>query len=120
MKPTKFIYFVLSALLTFYGNVEFYKYSSEPNHCQIQDIFLASDASQVESYTVSMSNDMKAHFVVKKKAKTRVEDSENRILKNIYHTTFVGFKILKDSVIYGVASIYQIQQHTHLHLYHLF
>lgn len=120
MKSIKFIYIIILSLLTVCGGVEFYKYSSESNNYQTKNIFLDSDTSQVESSLASMSCDIQMHFILKKKAKTRVEDSQNRILKNIYHTNFVGFRILKDRVIYGIASILKIPQHTHLHLYHLF
>ncbi|MFA9187951.1 hypothetical protein AAGV33_13650 [Flavobacterium sp. FBOR7N2.3] len=120
MKPIKSIYIIILSLLTFYGSVEFYKYSFEANNYQTQDVFLASDVSQVESSSASMSNDMKMHFVIKKKAKTRVEDSETRTLKKNYSTNFFTLKLLKESIFFSVASLYQIQQHTHLHLYQLF
>ncbi|APA00301.1 MULTISPECIES: hypothetical protein [Flavobacterium] len=120
MKSIKFIYIIILSLLTFCGGVELYKYSSESNNCLTKDIFLDSDVSQVESSSVSMSCDIKMHFILKKKAKTRVEDSKTRVLKNIYYTNFVGLKFLKENIIFSAASLYQIQQHIHLHLYQLF
>ena len=121
MKPTKFIYIILLALLTFFSSVEFCKHSSEfRNYHLTQDVLSACDIPQMESSSESISNDLKARFTVKKKAKTRVEESENRIFKRNYYTSFIDFEVLKNGVIYGVANIYKIQQHKHLHLYHLF
>lgn len=120
MKPIKFIYIILLALLSFFSNVEFCKHSSEfRKHHFAQDIFTTAEIPELEPSTVSMSNDMKARFTVKKKAKPRVEESENRSVKNLYQTSF-SFLALKEKKIYSIAAIYNIQRQILLHLYHLF
>lgn len=119
MKPIKFIYTILLSLLVFHGSVEYYKYPSELSNCQIQDIFLASDIPQLESSSLYMT-DAEMHFVIKKKIKTRAANSETSILKNPYYSKLLDFKVLKESIIYSIATIYEDQRHAHLHLYQLF
>lgn len=119
MKPIKFIYAILLTLLTFHGSVEHYKYPSELNNYQIQDIFSASDIPQLEPSFLFM-NDVEMHFVIKKKIKTRLVNSETSILKNPYYTSIFDFKVLKENIIYSIATTYKDQRHNHLHLYQLF
>ncbi len=121
MRPIKSIYNILLALLVFYSSVEFCKYSSDLNfHNPTQELFSASDIPQIEFDSFCTSKDIKAHFTIKKKVKSRVEDSQTRFVKNLYHTHFFNFKILKEKIIYGIAEINELQQQIHLHLYHLF
>ncbi|MCV9934293.1 hypothetical protein OIU80_18600 [Flavobacterium sp. LS1R47] len=119
MKPIKFIYVILLSLLTFHGSVEYYKYPSELSNCQIQDIFLASDIPQVDSSSLYMT-DTEMHFIIKKKVKNRAANSETSILKKSYYTKLFDFKVLKENIIYSIATIYEDQRHAHLHLYQLF
>ncbi|MGE6355893.1 hypothetical protein ACQKCJ_18650 [Flavobacterium sp. NPDC079362] len=120
MKHLKFISLILVFVLTFVGCIEYYQYPSELHYNQSQDLFMASDIPQVESSTISLSSDLDIHFVVKKNLKNRNGSSVSCILKNFYNNKLVHFKILKNGLIYGITSIYQCQQHTHLHLYQLF
>lgn len=120
MKHLKFISVILLFLLSFLGSTEFYKYSFELNNDQAQDLFLTSDIPPVLSSPLSMSNDVDVHFVVKNKIKKRVPSSETSSIKNTDYSNLVCFKTLKDSIIYSIATIYENQRHTHLHLYQLF
>lgn len=120
MKHPKFISIILLFLLSFLGSTAFYNYSSELNHCQTQDIFLTSEIPPVLTSTLSMSNDVDVHFLVKNKIKKRVQNSETSSIKNTDYSNLVCFKTLKDSIIYSIATIYENQRHTHLHLYQLF
>lgn len=119
MKHPKFISIILLFLLSFLGSTEFYKYSSELNNCQAQDIFLTSDIPSVLS-SVHAMNDMEMHFLVKNKIKKRVLSSDTNSIKNADYSNLVCFKTLKDNIIYSIATIYENQRHTHLHLYQLF
>lgn len=120
MKHLKFISLILLFLLSFLGSTEFYKYPCELSHSQYQGDLLALDLPQVESSYLSMSNDMDIHFVAKKNLKNRTANTASSILKNLYHIDLVSFKVLKNGLIYGIATIYQVQLHSHLHLYQLF
>lgn len=119
MKPIKFIYTILLSLLVFHGSVEYYKYPSDLNNCQIQDIFLASDIPQLESSSLYMT-DSEIHFIIKKKVKIRTANSEASLLKKYCYSKLFDFKELKENIIYSIASIYKDQRHNHLHLYQLF
>lgn len=120
MKHLKFVSLILLFLLSFLGSTEFYKYPSELSHSHTQDALLALDTPQLESSYLSMSNDVDIHFVVKKNLKNRTAHIVSSILKNPYYTDLISFKILKNGLIYGIADIYQVQLHSHLHLYQLF
>lgn len=120
MKHFKFISLILLFLLSFIGSSEFYKYPSEQSSYQSQDLLLALDIPQIESYTLSMSSDLDIHFVAKNNLKNRTAGSISSMLKNLYGTELVPFKILKNGLIYGMANLYQVQLHSHLHLYQLF
>lgn len=118
MKHHKFISVILLFLLSFVGSTEFYKYSSELNNGQTQDVFLTFDVNQVVSS--ALSNDVDVHFLIKNKVKKRVSSSETNALKKAYDTNLFDLKTLKDNVIYSVSTILENQCHTHLHLYQLF
>ena len=120
MKHPKFIFVTLLFLLSFLGSMEFYKYSSELNNCQTQDLFLTSDIPPVLSSDLSMSNDVDMHFLIKNKIKKRVLSSETNSIKNIDYSNLVCFKALKNNIIYSISTIFENQRHTHLHLYQLF
>jgi hypothetical protein len=120
MKHFKFISIILLFLLSFLGSSEFYKYPSERSSGQAQELFLALEIPQIESYTLSMSGDLDIHFVSKNNLKNRTAGSISSILKSLYCIELVPFKILKNGLIYGMANLYQVQLHSHLHLYQLF
>ncbi|KIA99560.1 hypothetical protein B8T70_02600 [Flavobacterium sp. AJR] len=114
MKHIKFISVILLFLLSLLGSTEFYKYSFELDNYNGQEHILETVSS-----TLSMSNDLDVHFIIKK-IKNRIVSSESSALKKDYYTQLVHFKVLKDNVIYSIATIYENQRHTHLHLYQLF
>ncbi|KFF10021.1 hypothetical protein B0A62_13965 [Flavobacterium hydatis] len=114
MKNIKFISVIFLFLLSLSGSTEFYKYSSELSNFNAQEHILDTVSS-----TLSMSNDLDVHFIIKK-IKNRVANSESSALAKNYYTQLVHFKVLKDNVIYSILSIYENQSHTHLHLYQLF
>lgn len=120
MKQFKFISIILLFLLTFTSSTGYFKYPSEYSICQTQDDFSASEAPSVLSSTIMMSKDLDIHFIAKKKLKGRTAASDNSILKSLFYTKLVHYKIFKNNLIYGIATIYQIERHTHLHLYQLF
>lgn len=82
---------------------------------------VSSDGTLLLSSDLSSSKVLKVHYVVKKKIKHRATTLEQSTLKSPpYFSDLVNFKLYKKSLIYGIASIYQIQRHTYLHLYQLF
>ncbi|MDN3673485.1 hypothetical protein QWY99_10510 [Flavobacterium branchiarum] len=119
MKPIKFIYTILLSLLVFHGSVEYYKFPSEVNNYQLQDLFLASEVPQLESSSLYMT-DAEMHFILKKNIKSRVANSETSLLKKHDYSNLFDFKELKEKIIYSIATIYKDQRHNHLHLYQLF
>ncbi len=119
MKPIKFIYIVLLSLLSFFRSAETYKLPSEHNKCIILDSVTADDTYHFSSdYSSSKSVDL--HCVVKKKIKGRATTLEQSTIKAPYYSNLINFKLYKKSLIYGIASIFQLERHTHLHLYQLF
>jgi hypothetical protein len=66
------------------------------------------------------ANKTDLHAKVKKKVKYRATTSDPFILKLAYFHQLIRFGIFKNSLIYGIAKLYQVQRHAHLHLYQLF
>lgn len=120
MKQFKFIAIILLFLLAFKSGAEFYKYSAKSALSQTEKKFTSTETSQVSSSSLLMSKDLDVHFTVKKKIKYRATTSGSSTLKTPYYSKLVHFKIFKNRLIYGIATIYLIQRHTHLHLYQLF
>lgn len=60
------------------------------------------------------------HTKVKKKVKYRATTSDPFILKRANFHQLIRFGIFKNSLIYGIAKLYQVERHAHLHLYQLF
>ncbi|PIF71224.1 hypothetical protein CLU99_1989 [Flavobacterium sp. 2] len=120
MKQIKFISVILLFLLTFTSSAEYFKHPSEFSVCHGQDFLSTSEIPEVLPSALIISKDLDIHFIVKKKMKSRAVSSDSNILKSLYFTKLVHFKVFEDSLIYGIANIYQIQRHTHLHLYQLF
>ncbi|WP_417941182.1 hypothetical protein [Flavobacterium sp. RS13.1] len=67
-----------------------------------------------------LNKEIHIHYAVKKKIKFRATTSEYTTLRPPYYSNLIKFRNYKKSLIYGIASIYQIQRHTYLHLYQLF
>ncbi|TPG44094.1 hypothetical protein [Flavobacterium pectinovorum] len=66
------------------------------------------------------ANKTDLHIKVKKKVKYRATTSDPFILKRAYSHQLIRFGIFKNSLIYGIAKLYQVDRHAHLHLYQLF
>ncbi|BFM45187.1 hypothetical protein CFS9_38280 [Flavobacterium sp. CFS9] len=120
MKPLKFIGIILLFLFSFLSRGEFGKRPAELTICQLQENFTASEVPQFSSSALVSPKDLDIHFIVKKKIKHRATTSDSSTLKTPYYTKLVPFRIFNDRLIYGMATVYQIQRHTHLHLYQLF
>ena len=118
MKPYKFIYIVLLSLLSFFRGTETYKLPAHFGHCITLDS-VAADDTQIFSSDFSSSKNLEVHYNLKKKIKSRATTLEQSTIKAPYFSSLINFKLYKKSLIYGIASIYQIQRHTHLHLYQL-
>ncbi|MDP5202041.1 hypothetical protein [Flavobacterium sp. DG2-3] len=119
MKPTKFIYIVLLSLLCFFRGTETYHPIYHTNNCITLDSVTADD-TQIFSSDFSSSKNLEVHYKLKKKIKSRATTLEQSTIKAPYFSNLVNFKLYKKSLIYGIASIYHIERHPHLHLYQLF
>jgi len=119
MKPTKFIYIILLSLLSFFRGTETYQQPVHQTHCITLDSVAADDLLSFSS-DFSSSKNLEVHNVVKKKIKSRATTLEQSTIKAPYFSSLINFKLYKKSLIYGIASIYQVQRHTYLHLYQLF
>ncbi len=119
MKPSKFIYIVLLSLLSFFRGTETYTLPIELNPCITLDSVEADDVLHFSS-DFSTSKTIDLHCIAKKKIKGRATNEEQSTIKAPYFSNLINFKLYKKSLIYGIASIYQIERHTHLHLYQLF
>jgi hypothetical protein len=119
MKPIKFIYIVLLSLLTFFRGIETYQQPVSISNCIALDS-VAADDTLIHSSDFSSSKNLEVHYKLKKKIKCRATTLEQSTIKAPYFSNLVNFKLYKKSLIYGIASIYQVQRHTYLHLYQLF
>ncbi len=119
MKSVKFIYIVLLSLLSFFRGTETHKQTAHFNNCIILDS-VAADDTLLFSSDFSSSQNLEVQCIVKKKIKCRATTLEQSTVRVPYFSNLVNFKLYKKSLIYGIASIYQVQRHTHLHLYQLF
>lgn len=119
MKNTKFTCIILLFLLLFTGSTESNKYHAEQNsHNNLCDISI-TDIPQILSSDL-LNKEIHIHYAVKKKLKFRATTSECSTLRSPYYSNLIKFRNYEKSLIYGIASIYQIQRHTYLHLYQLF
>lgn len=119
MKYTKFIYIILLSLLSFFRGTETHHQQSNTfSHCISLDTVSTDDAASYSDF--SSSKNLKVHYIIKKKIKARATTLEQSTIKAPYFSNLVNFKLYKKSLIYGIASIYQVQRHTYLHLYQLF
>ncbi|PBI94269.1 hypothetical protein BSF41_00180 [Flavobacterium sp. ACN2] len=119
MKPTKFIYVVLLSLLSFFRGTETYSPIYSASNCITLDS-VAADDTQIFSSDFSSSKNLEVHYKLKKKMKCRATTLEQSTIKAPYFCNLVNFKVYKETLIYGIASIYHIERHPHLHLYQLF
>lgn len=119
MKPIKFIYIVLLSLLSFFRGTETFQQPVYQSSCITLDSVAADDAISFSS-DFSSSKNLEVHYVLKKKMKCRATTLEQSTIKAPYFSNLINFKLYKKSLIYGIASIYQVQRHTYLHLYQLF
>ncbi|WPO79640.1 hypothetical protein [Flavobacterium sp. KACC 22761] len=118
MKPVKFIYIVLLSLLSFFRGAETVQQSIPFSNCITLDSVAADDS--LSSSDFSSSKNLEVHYIIKKKIKSRATISQQSTIKAPYFSNLINFKLYKKSLIYGIASIYQVQRHTYLHLYQLF
>ncbi|MFB9110083.1 hypothetical protein [Flavobacterium gyeonganense] len=119
MKNTKFTCITLLFLLLFIGSTESSRYKAERNlHENLCDLSIP-DIPQFLSSDL-LNKEIHIHYAVKKKIKFRATTSEYTTLRSPYYSNLIKFRNYKKSLIYGIASIYQIQRHTYLHLYQLF
>lgn len=119
MNPKKFIYIVLLSLLSFFRGTETYQQPLLSNHCITLDSVAADDAFTPSS-DYSSSKNLEVHYKLKKKIKNRATTLEQSTIRAPYFSNLINFRLYKKSLFYGIASTYQIQRHTHLHLYQLF
>nr|WP_241774396.1 hypothetical protein [Flavobacterium sp. Root935] len=120
MKQYKFTAVILLFLLAFISGSGFCKQAVEPAVSHTKVNFFSSEKYKISPITFGQAKESDLHFIVKKKVKYRATTSESSTLKAPYFTKLVHFKIFKNRLIYGIATTYQIQRHTHLHLYQLF
>lgn len=118
MKKIKFIA-ILLFLLAFISGSGFSNYSVEPIIFEHQVNSLPSEKTVFSSKAFDYKKEAGVS-IIKKKIKHRATTSENSTLRVPYFTKLVQFKIFKNSLIYGIATVYQIQRHNYLHLYQLF
>lgn len=119
MKNTKFTCIILLFLLFFIRSTESYKYHYEQAPVESQCVYDADETPQFSASEFT-SKDLDIHFTVKKKIKYRATTLDSSTLKTPYYTKVVSFKVFKNALIYGIASVYHVERHTHLHLYQLF
>lgn len=115
----KFIYVVLVVLLSFFRSAETYKLPIKLNNCIVHDS-VAEDDTLFSTTGISSDKSLEMHYTVKKKIKSRATTLEQSTIKAPYFSNLINFKQYKRSLIYGIASIYHVERHTHLHLYQLF
>ena len=120
MKKLKFIAVFLLFLLAFISGSEFRRYAVEPAIYHSQESFLSSKKPIISYVNLTDSKEVDIHTKVKKKIKYRATTLENSTLRTFYYSKLINFKIFKSRSLYGMATIYQIQRHTYLHLYQLF
>ncbi|MEL1253515.1 hypothetical protein AAEO57_07010 [Flavobacterium sp. DGU38] len=118
MNYTRFIYIVLISLLSFFRGTETHHQSIPFSNCIALDSVATDDT--ISSSDFSSAKNLKVHYIIKKKIKSRATTLEQSTIKAPYFSNLVNFKLYKKSLIYGIASVYHFQRHTYLHLYQLF
>lgn len=122
MKQFKFIIAILLFLFSYISIAGTHRYPSvnQINETEKSNSFSAFKIAKTSFYGIDPSKDLDIHYKIKRKARLRAITSESSILKTPYYSKLVSFIICKSRLIYGVVTIYQIERHTHLHLYQLF
>jgi hypothetical protein len=120
MKKFKFISVILLLLLSFMSRAECSKHFSGLENLKPHTNFINSGIKLNSASALSHTKEQDVDFTVKKKIKNRAVSLESITFKTPYLTKLVDFKIFKNRLIYGIASVYQIQRYTYLHLYQLF
>ncbi|MCC9020512.1 MULTISPECIES: hypothetical protein [Flavobacterium] len=120
MKQFKFLSVILLFLLSFVSREEFNKYVFGGEKFKSENNFISAKIQLVSTLTLKYLKDADVHLKIKKKIKYRATASENSTLNTPYLTKLIRFKFSKNRLSYGVVSVYQIQRHTYLHLYHFF
>jgi hypothetical protein len=119
MKNFKFISLFLLFVILITRSSESSKFTSDVSNC-IDSEIRTLDIPDFVFSNLSPPKDLDIHYTVKKKIKYRGTTSDGSTIKTPYYAKVIHFKILKSRLIYGLASIYFIQRHAHLHLYQLF
>ncbi|KRB58523.1 hypothetical protein ASD98_23535 [Flavobacterium sp. Root186] len=122
MKHFKFIIAILLLLFSCISVTGTYKHSTvhKIDSTQQCSSVTALKLQKKSFYDVASSRDLDIHYKFKKKVRFRATTAESSHIKTPYYSKFLSFLICKSNLIYGVAVIYQIERHTHLHLYQLF
>jgi hypothetical protein len=120
MKHFKFFCLVLLLSLSFIRSTEPNRYQPELIDSCTLDTVSADEIPYFLSSDFSLSKNLEIHFIVKNKIKHRATTSDSTILKTPFFSKLLHFKILVNKLIYSVTTFYQIQCHSHLHLYQLF
>jgi hypothetical protein len=122
MKQFKFIAGILLFLFSYISSTGNYKYPSvqKIDKTGHKDSFSAFKIAKASFYDLSCSKDLDIHYKIKKKVRFRATTSQSCTLKTPYYSRLVSFVICKSRLIYGIATLYQVERHTHLHLYQLF
>lgn len=121
MKHFKFFCLILLLSLSFVRSTEPNRYQPELSDYCTPDNVSADEIPYLSSDYFSISKNLEIHFIVKNKIKHRAVTSDSStILKTPFFSKLLHFKILENKLIYSIKTFYQIQCHTHLHLYQLF
>lgn len=120
MKHFKFFCLILLLSLSFVRSTEPNRYQPELSDYCTPDNVAADEIPYLSSDYFSISKNLEIHFIVKNKIKHRAVTSDSTILKTPFFSKLLHFKILENKLIYSIKTFYQIQCHTHLHLYQLF
>lgn len=120
MKHFKFFCLVLLLSLSFIRSTESNRYQPELIDYCTPDNVSADEIPYFLSSDLSLSKNLEIHFIVKNKIKHRATPSDSTILKTPFFTKILHYKILVNKLIYSITTFYQIQCHSHLHLYQLF
>ncbi|MCC9065021.1 hypothetical protein ACHRV1_25800 [Flavobacterium aquidurense] len=120
MKQFKFISVIFLLMLSLVSRAECSKHNGALENFKSLNTFITSGIQINSASALAHTKDLDIHFIIKKKIKNRATSSESITFKTPYLIKLVDFKIFKNRLIYGIASVYQIQRYTYLHLYQLF
>jgi hypothetical protein len=120
MKQFKLISVILLFLLSFTSSAEGIKHSSGLENFESHSTFITSKIQLSSALALAHTKDQDVRFIVKKKIKNRATASDSITFKTPLLIKLIDFKIFKNRLICGIASIYQIQRYAYLHLYQLF